>query len=105
MQATKTFEDILDFNFYSDAGHGWLEVDKGLLDVLGIADKITKWSYKNGRKVYLEQDCDAGTLFDALRKRKIMYRVEYIYEKDDSHIKRYARYDGSYWNGYVGSVG
>jgi hypothetical protein len=32
------------FNFYADAGHGWLRVPKHLLVELGIADKITAYS-------------------------------------------------------------
>ncbi len=52
------------FKFYSDASHGWLAVPRSLLMELGIAQKISAYSYqsKSGKTVYLEEDCDA-TLF------------------------------------------
>jgi hypothetical protein len=52
--------------FYSDAGHGWGAVKRGLIDTLGIADKISGYSYQNGNTVYLEEDLDLTTLIDTL---------------------------------------
>ena len=52
--------------FYSDAGHGWGAVKRGLIDTLGIADKISGYSYQNGNTVYLEEDLDLTTLTKAL---------------------------------------
>lgn len=49
------------FNFHSDNGHGWLEVPLKLIRELGIEDKITGYSYKDGKTAYLEEDLDAGT--------------------------------------------
>ena len=46
------------FTFYSDAGHGWLKVPKALIIELGIADKISHFSYERSDSVYLEEDCD-----------------------------------------------
>lgn len=53
--------------FIEDPGHGWLEVDKVDLVTLGIADKISHFSYQRGPtgKVYLEEDCDASVFLDA----------------------------------------
>jgi len=47
------------YRLFSDPGHSWLEVSLDELDELGIAQKITAWSYRKGTNVYLEEDCDA----------------------------------------------
>jgi hypothetical protein len=62
-------------NFYSDAGHGWVGVKRDLINKLGIADKISGYSYQKNDKVYLEEDCDAGLLLDALKAANIDYRI------------------------------
>lgn len=54
--------------FHSDAGHGWLKVERKLLNALGIADKITAYSYQRYSDVYLEEDCDAVTFVEAYRR-------------------------------------
>lgn len=54
------------YNFYHDPGHGWLEVPLSEILELGIADKITVFSYLNGHMAYLEEDQDAP-LFIAKR--------------------------------------
>ena len=48
-----------------DSGHGWLKVTHNELRQLGIADKISLYSYSNGEYAYLEEDCDAGVFIDA----------------------------------------
>ncbi len=52
--------------FYSDPGHGWGAVKRQVLFDLGIADKISTFSYQKGDTVYLEEDCDLPTLTTAL---------------------------------------
>ena len=47
-------------SFLTDPGHGWLSVKRSDLRELGIAYDITPYSYQNGDRVYLEEDCDAN---------------------------------------------
>lgn len=56
------------FDFYSDPGHGWLKVPVSLLEKLGIAGKITSYSYLRGDFAYLEEDCDVGTFISAYKE-------------------------------------
>lgn len=51
------------YTFHSDPGHGWLAVNVTELHALGIADKITRFSYlsRDGHVAYLEEDCDLST--------------------------------------------
>lgn len=47
------------YKFFSDPGHGWMEVDRSELKQLGIENQISDYSYQKDDKVYLEEDCDA----------------------------------------------
>jgi len=59
---------ISKFSYYRDAGHGWIAVKKNILEKIGIADKITNYSYKRGKMAYLEEDCDMSTFIKAFRQ-------------------------------------
>ena len=52
--------------FWSDPGHGWLEVKFSDIIVLNLIDAISGYSYRDGDKVYLEEDLDAGLYMKAL---------------------------------------
>ena len=80
------------FHFYSDPGHGWLAVKRTVLHMLGVADKITTYSYQRGQTVYLEEDCDAYTVCMALKAQG--YRIEAVDHHTDrrSPIRSYDRY-------------
>ena len=52
-----------------DAGHEWLAVKKQELVDLGIAHKISAYSYEKGATAYLEGDCDAALFFEAYKNK------------------------------------
>jgi len=56
--------------WYSDPGHSWLRVSRKDADHLGILNRISAFSYQSesNRILYLEEDCDAPILLDALSK-------------------------------------
>lgn len=92
----------LKLTFFSDSGHGWLAVKRDLLESLGIADKITSCSYIRGGTIYLEEDQDASTFFNAYRASLkstldyVDFRSTYLTIKDSykdySPIRSYAHY-------------
>ena len=57
------------FDFYSDAGHGWLKVTRRELHQLGIHKLISGSSYAAGINVYLEEDADAQAFINAWEKK------------------------------------
>ena len=64
----------------SDSAHAWLEVDTVDIVKIGVADKISEYSYlsKDGTRSYLEEDCDAGVFIDAKGGiDNVPYRVDY----------------------------
>ena len=50
---------------HADAGHGWLAVKTKELVELGIADKVSSYSFYKGKTTYLEEDCDATMYINA----------------------------------------
>lgn len=57
------------FTFYSDSGHGWLAVKRKHLVDLGVADKISTYSYQRGGTAYLEEDRDASVFLAAWKEK------------------------------------
>ena len=52
---------------FEDPGHAWARFPKERLAQLGIADKISPYSYQRKDMAFLEEDCDLTTLCNALR--------------------------------------
>jgi hypothetical protein len=78
------------YRFISDPGHGWLEVPGHEIAKLGIADKISEYSYVHGKMVYLEEDCDAKIFIDA--KGLTVADIVYVYEESTA-IRSYSHYE------------
>jgi hypothetical protein len=84
----KTFTIIV----YSDRGHAWGKVKRQVLINLGIANKISPYSYQYKDNVYLEEDCDLFALHQALDAQDV--RVKYVekHTDRDSRIRSYNRF-------------
>ena len=82
---------ILDF--YSDPGHGWLQVPKKALEALGIEKEISSYSYMLGEYAYLEEDCDVARFMEAFKKVfGQVPRFREIPSNSDALIRSYPRY-------------
>jgi hypothetical protein len=77
---------------YCDPRHGWFKVNRALLVKLGIADKISGYSYQRNDIAYLEEDCDAGLLIKALDSKGINWSVDTKHTNRTSKIRNYSRY-------------
>ena len=77
---------------YRDPSHGWGKVNKALLEKLGIADKISKYSYMREGKVYLEEDVDLSVLLQALTKAGRSFKLDDRYGEKPSRIRGYDAY-------------
>ena len=78
--------------FYSDPGHGWVAVKRKIVYDMDLAGKISPYSYQRGNTVYLEEDCDASLLVEALRERGIEIAVEESTTDKTSPIRSYERF-------------
>ncbi len=61
----------IQMDFCIDSGHGWLKTTHATLRRLKIASEITRFSYRTGETVYLEEDVDAPALINAFLERGI----------------------------------
>lgn len=73
---------------FADPGHAWARFPKAKLVSLGIADKISPYSYQNGTNAFLEEDCDLSTLVSALKARG--YEIKF----NESHTNRQSKIRG-----------
>lgn len=85
----------LTYTWISDSGHAWLQVSIDEVNILGIAGKISEYSYINGETVYLEEDCDAGLFIEALKERlppteHVTFRGTYI--NGDAPCRQFKRF-------------
>lgn len=82
------------YNFYSDPGHGWLEVPKTKILELGIEDKISIYSYTNTNSVFLEEDCDLGVFLQALsEEERSSIKFREFFSNHESRIRNYPEYN------------
>lgn len=81
------------FNFYADPGHGWMKTPLKLIKNLGVADKISGYSFVRGGFAYLEEDRDAGVVTDALKANAVSVKVHSHYGDKSSKIRNYISFD------------
>ena len=84
---------ILILTWHCDPGHEWLEVPAPLVDRLQILNDISEYSYYSHDKgqYFLEGDCDAAVLIDALRLNGIEFVTRFKSYNRDASIRRMAR--------------
>lgn len=80
------------FKHYSDPSHGWVAVKRELIESLGLAEKITVFSYEKGKTVYLEEDIDAPTVLDELTRRGVVWKAVCTDHGERSPIRSYPRF-------------
>jgi len=78
--------------YFQDPGHGWFAVPATLVFRLGIAEKISTYSYTDGDRAFLEEDCDAALLLDALRAAGEPFEIVPSFTNRESRIRRLPRW-------------
>jgi hypothetical protein len=79
--------------FYTDPGHGWAAIPMAELAALGIADKISGYSYRKGETAFLEEDCDFSVYMEAIKGQP--YEIKEHHTNNDSPIRNYKRYEAT----------
>lgn len=82
----------ISIKIFADPGHAWARFPKAKLVKLGIADKISVYSYQNGTNAFLEEDCDLSILITALRDRGYEIKFNESHTNRTSKIRGYANY-------------
>jgi len=60
------------------------------LFTLGIADKISPYSYRKGETAFLEEDCDFSTYMEAIKGQP--YEIKEHHTNNDSPIRNYKSF-------------
>jgi hypothetical protein len=74
--------------FHCDPSHAWLEVSIADLESLGITGLISAYSYAQGDKAYLEEDCDADLYIQGAKAAGWTIQIVEKYTGADSLIRR-----------------
>jgi len=82
----------LKLSYFTDPGHGWVCVKLQTLIDLGIADKVSRYSYMRGSSAYLEEDCDLGLLFATCDARGVTIDLNTKHTNNRSPIRSYTTY-------------
>ncbi|MDQ3099530.1 MAG: hypothetical protein M3Q44_07350 [bacterium] len=87
------------YKYFTDPGHGWLKVSIEELKSLGIADKVSSFSYVKGEFAYLEEDCDLPLFLTAKFGKDVLYedykdQLISVRSNKTSRIRRYEAYNG-----------
>ena len=88
-----------EFYFYTDPGHGWLDVPRSLLHELGIAERVSRYSYQRGESVFLEEDCDYSLFRKAMMDAGREFTTADIHTDGNSFIRSLPRYEAEQLQG------
>jgi hypothetical protein len=79
---------------YNDPGHAWLRVNRSIAKRLmgELFYKISPFSYQFNDYIYLEEDCDAGLLIQALKNQGIQYTIKENFCNNQSRIRSYSSF-------------
>lgn len=76
--------------FRADPGHGWLKCKRELLGKFNV--EPTPYSYERNGQVYLEEDCDAPKLLEALKAAGVEVKIKSKHTNKQSKIRSYNSY-------------
>ena len=82
----------MQYKYFQDPGHGWIEVSIAELRRLKIDGQISPYSYRNGHFAYLEEDCDASAWAQAKRAAEEDYDIVELHSNKDSIIRTFKGY-------------
>ena len=77
--------------YHADCGHAWIEVSLNQILSTGLMPKdFSIYSYRDGSKFYLEEDCDAPKFLDHY-KRLHEVKFSHIHYNSDCWIRNLER--------------
>jgi hypothetical protein len=92
MTRTSTITRKLTLVFHEDSAHGWLAVPHRPLQQLGVAHRISPYSYADADTAYLEEDEDQHIFLDAAEAASWHVEFESSYVDGFSPIRGLPRY-------------
>lgn len=86
----------VNFTFFGDTGHGWLQVPHSFIWELGLQDRISIYSYVDETYAYLEEDCDYATLRVVMAEKGLTLILKEVLTNSESPIRRKRSYESSF---------
>lgn len=86
---------IITISVYNDPGHAWGKISRKTLKKYGLENLISSYSYqsKNGKWIFLEEDCDLPLFINQLRQNfKTIVVCKDFYTNKQSKIRNYKSY-------------
>ncbi len=74
-----------EYTFFSDPGHGWIQVPLQEIERLGI--RPSPYSYRDDSYGYLEEDCDYSLWIKAKQANDEPFTVKEIASDEDSFVR------------------
>ena len=81
------------YTFFSDPGHGWLEVPIREIDALGIRGEISSYSYYDRGLAFLEEDSDLLVFLRAKHSRGETVELRHVHE-EHTPIRGFQSWEG-----------
>ena len=86
-------QNTIKLGFIEDPAHGWLLAPRELVEELGIADQVSRYSYLSRHNIVaLEEDRDAGLLLRAIEARGLAAHIEHTSCDGDAPVRRWDSY-------------
>jgi hypothetical protein len=82
----------MNYKYFQDPSHGWVEVPIAELRRLNVADKISRYSHRNGHLAYLEEDCDFSVWMEAKKAAGEEYNIVEHNTNNDSIVRSFKGY-------------
>lgn len=79
------------YTWHNDPGHAWLEVPLKDVREAGVLSQISRYSYKRGDMLFLEEDVDAFTFLNALSAQGVKPITAEQFHDEDCFIRRLER--------------
>lgn len=80
------------YQYLQDPGHGWLQVPMTDIKKLGLAQKISAYSYRKGDSAFLEEDCDMSLFIKAMNITGQEFKLNEVHTNYDSPVRNYSRF-------------
>ena len=77
---------------HEDPGHGWLQVEMAELVRLNLQNQISRYSYCDGDRVYLEEDCDMSLFLMTKERLGERIKINHKHTNHDSPIRNLMSY-------------
>jgi hypothetical protein len=83
----------MQLTYLQDPGHGWIACPLSLAHDLRIAERVSPYSYVESSTLWLEEDCDASLLIEALERSGTPFTLRHVHVNRDAYVRNLPRWN------------